>query len=348
MSTDRSARDGESTSLPESFFRNRDRPVPLPRPEELKPEEITHSSPEPMVPRPSARRTPKQRRQSKPLPPLSEHEEPRRQPKRNPLPEVAEPFVVRVGNQILVFPKVELPRPDGPRCVAATPERGRCAQGISDAGATRSSSRSWVLEGSRGLIKALEPDVEDQCFIQQRCSVHLFSTEPDAVAPEWEIFDPSMHSHLIRPHLIYTWAPDGIRKSWEGPAPKDYWEELLDLAGELRQAFEARTHPPYPTALYRYFDADDQLLYIGITGDLAVREVSHIRDSSWMEFAARSTIERYPTRRDALDAERDAIETERPLFNVTHNEGPDTMRRLVEYLVGQGRTDLLAPAVSRG
>lgn len=350
MGSHSSASDGDSTSLPESFFQQRDRPVPLPQPEEPEPERIAHSLPEPLVPRPSGRRTPKQRKQPRPSSAPIELDEPRPAPKRNPRPRASGPFVVRVGNQIIVFPKIDLPTEDGPRCVAEVSERKRCTQGISDAGGSLSWPRSWEVEGSGGLIRALEPDVEDQCFVRQRCSMHLLSTEPDAVAPEWEMFDPKILPHLIKTQRIHTWTPEGLRKSWAGPPAPDQevLDEMQDLSTELRQAFEARTHPPYPTALYRYFDAEDQLLYIGITGDLAVREVTHIRDSSWMDFAARATIERHPTRRAALDAEREAIQAESPLFNVTHNDSPDAVRRLVEYLVQHGRTDLLAPAVSRG
>lgn len=102
------------------------------------------------------------------------------------------------------------------------------------------------------------------------------------------------------------------------------------------------------TALYRYYDAEDVLLYVGITGDLVEREVEHIRDSTWMDFAARSTIERFPTRAETEDAERDAIRDEAPLFNIAHNNTPGLTRRLVDYLVEHDRRDLLMPAVSRG
>jgi predicted GIY-YIG superfamily endonuclease len=105
---------------------------------------------------------------------------------------------------------------------------------------------------------------------------------------------------------------------------------------------------PSPTALYRWYDGDDVLLYVGITGDVATRQSSHAKKSSWAEFAARCAVERFPDRASAEDSERAAIENERPLFNHVHNDSPDARRRLVEYLVAQGRTDLLAPAVSRG
>jgi hypothetical protein len=102
------------------------------------------------------------------------------------------------------------------------------------------------------------------------------------------------------------------------------------------------------TALYRWFDEQDRLLYIGITGNLAVRQDSHGKKSSWTDFAVRSTIERHPTRGHAEKAERLAIETEHPLFNHQYNDTPEARRRLIEYLIERDRLDLLAPAVSRG
>jgi hypothetical protein len=103
-----------------------------------------------------------------------------------------------------------------------------------------------------------------------------------------------------------------------------------------------------PTALYRYFDADDLLLYIGVSDRLRIRTGDHIAGSSWMDFAVRSTIERHPTRAVALETEESAIKAEHPLFNHQHNDTPEARRRLVEYLVSHDRLDLLVPAVSRG
>lgn len=106
--------------------------------------------------------------------------------------------------------------------------------------------------------------------------------------------------------------------------------------------------PPVPTALYFWYDAADVLLYIGITGDLATRQSSHAKRSSWSEFADHSKIRRFPSRPEAEAAEKAAIESERPLFNHVHNDTPEARQRLVAYLVERGRMDLLAPAVSRG
>lgn len=102
------------------------------------------------------------------------------------------------------------------------------------------------------------------------------------------------------------------------------------------------------SALYRYFDDEDLLLYAGISDELHDRVEAHIDASTWMCFAARSTIQRFPTRAEAAAAEIAAIKDERPLFNQMHNSTPEAQQRLVEYLVKRNRLDLLAPAISRG
>jgi hypothetical protein len=67
-----------------------------------------------------------------------------------------------------------------------------------------------------------------------------------------------------------------------------------------------------------------------------------------MEFVARSSVERHPSRSAALAAETAAIKAEHPLFNFQHNNTPEARQRLIEYLIKHERLDLLAPAVSRG
>lgn len=96
-----------------------------------------------------------------------------------------------------------------------------------------------------------------------------------------------------------------------------------------------------PTALYRYYDDEDRLLYIGISGALADRERTHIGSSRWMDLSARSEIVRYPSRPEAEEAEREAIETEQPLFNKQHNNTPEAKRWLAAYLREIGRSDWL-------
>lgn len=70
-----------------------------------------------------------------------------------------------------------------------------------------------------------------------------------------------------------------------------------------------------PSALYRFFDADGRLLYVGISKDPDKRERAHALRSPWHPHAKSRTIEWHESREAALDAERAAIHEEAPLFN---------------------------------
>jgi len=68
--------------------------------------------------------------------------------------------------------------------------------------------------------------------------------------------------------------------------------------------------------LYRAWDVDDGLLYIGQTSNLKKRQAEHRRSSEWFARAVRWTTEEYPDREAALVAEAAAIAAERPEFNI--------------------------------
>jgi hypothetical protein len=75
-----------------------------------------------------------------------------------------------------------------------------------------------------------------------------------------------------------------------------------------------------PTALYRHFDANGDLLYIGISKDPEGRWMAHRGNREpWIHQAARRTDEWYNSRPEALTAEAKAIRAERPPFNGAHN-----------------------------
>lgn len=67
--------------------------------------------------------------------------------------------------------------------------------------------------------------------------------------------------------------------------------------------------------LYRHFDEDGVLLYLGVTDDPGRRRVEHERVSSWSAAVASTTIEKFSTRAVALNAERAAVIAECPKFN---------------------------------
>lgn len=97
-------------------------------------------------------------------------------------------------------------------------------------------------------------------------------------------------------------------------------------------------------ALYRHYDQDGELLYVGISVRPDLRGRDHARDSHWIDLAVRQEAQWLRCRADALAAEAEAITSERPLFN-SQGAGPGRDRRLVEYLLRHGRIELLRPGL---
>lgn len=91
-----------------------------------------------------------------------------------------------------------------------------------------------------------------------------------------------------------------------------------ELTGRLKAYAEERRGVNEPTALYRLYDADHELLYVGITKNLGQRWVAHRRDKRkkpWWGQVDHREITWYKSRPDALFAEHRAIVNERPLHN---------------------------------
>ena len=90
------------------------------------------------------------------------------------------------------------------------------------------------------------------------------------------------------------------------------------------------------TILYRWFDAAGALLYVGISDSLASRTKAHARGSEWYPKAARSTLESFETREAAMAAEKKAIKTEGPQYNLACKPYTGPARCLIsrrEYMV---------------
>lgn len=86
-------------------------------------------------------------------------------------------------------------------------------------------------------------------------------------------------------------------------------------------ADEAAKTPGTRTALYRHFDGDGRLLYVGISLAPFRRLSSHRHASHWSESIRNIAVEWFPDRAQALSAEFAAITTEKPLHNIEFN-GP--------------------------
>jgi prevent-host-death family protein len=70
-----------------------------------------------------------------------------------------------------------------------------------------------------------------------------------------------------------------------------------------------------PTALYRLFDAAEQLLYVGISTQPETRWTQHAADKPWWPLVQHRKTEWHADRKAAEDAERAAVQSEEPLYN---------------------------------
>lgn len=90
-------------------------------------------------------------------------------------------------------------------------------------------------------------------------------------------------------------------------SPYDYFEELEE---------EEKTH------LYRCYDNQNQLLYAGVSLSAFNRFIQHKSSSKWAKkMVININIEHFDSRELALAAEKAAIKTEYPKFNIQHNHG---------------------------
>lgn len=101
------------------------------------------------------------------------------------------------------------------------------------------------------------------------------------------------------------------------------------------------TEPPAErTALYRLYDADGQLLYVGITANPKKRWYAHGRDKHWWPEVTRKTIEWFETRKSAERVEKIEIEEERPVYNRNLN---GDRRRELQYDDARRAKEALPP-----
>ena len=71
-----------------------------------------------------------------------------------------------------------------------------------------------------------------------------------------------------------------------------------------------------PTCVYRFYDAEGVLLYVGLTMRFKERLSAHKR-RDWWHLVSRCDVEWFDGREPAKTAEREAIATEDPTYNIT-------------------------------
>lgn len=83
--------------------------------------------------------------------------------------------------------------------------------------------------------------------------------------------------------------------------------------------------------LYRHYDDQDVLLYVGVSENPIDRTNGHARSSDWVQYAMRAEMEWMDSRALAEVAEREAIREDVPVFNRQHAAG-DVDRRIADYV----------------
>jgi len=92
------------------------------------------------------------------------------------------------------------------------------------------------------------------------------------------------------------------------------------------------------TALYRFWGSDGALLYVGISNHPDLRWAQHAADKPWWgQVTRKEVVGWYSTRGKAERAEMLAIRSERPRYNVIHNERNPHRVAYRKHAAGIGR-----------
>ena len=193
----------------------------------------------------------------------------------------------------------------------------------------------WIEQGA-------DPDSEDIQKAREAVAESMRVPErPQWMHPEDALaYLSSADDEIDSPekHLDYR---DALRTRWSMTQ-----KDASELTGRVMGLTPARVRDAYApktrntradiadrrTMLYRYFDGEGRLLYVGITMAPRGRHRLHDLRSPHVKYATHISFEWYPDRETARAAELDAIRSEGPVFN---KEGVDELvaaTRLMEYL----------------
>lgn len=88
--------------------------------------------------------------------------------------------------------------------------------------------------------------------------------------------------------------------------------------------------------LYRLFDQDDQLLYVGISSKWYERFHQHEKTQPWWLSVSKITLENFESRDEVAEAEKLAIRLEKPLhnkqFSMTHEGLQEHFEKMKYYI----------------
>lgn len=132
-----------------------------------------------------------------------------------------------------------------------------------------------------------------------------------------EAYDPRTHTAIVSGQPIKVWIIFTGRRD-ERLSAEHLAGAVLEAVDRSRIAAPSKPRAARRTGLYRHYDADGRLLYIGVSRSAAQRLAQH-KASRWDWRIAKVTVQYYSSRDEALAAERQAIKAEDPRFNIAHN-----------------------------
>lgn len=124
--------------------------------------------------------------------------------------------------------------------------------------------------------------------------------------------------------LIHSWSEVASRNKVALAELRQKWKKEYEC---LAREFHVRSYRTHEW-LYRAYDSDGSLLYVGISNAPLLRLKSHqsslrqsTRVSKWFPRMDFYTLQPFSTREAVLEAEKMAILSEKPLYNVELNKG---------------------------
>lgn len=150
----------------------------------------------------------------------------------------------------------------------------------------------------------------------------------------WFLSEYGLHDAVLHHHgrgevgkRFRRWVMDCVTPTLREAAPPSiqrtdlpYQAHRVKVSKEPTPSAQQRRMERTPQALYRLYNAAGELLYVGITWNVANRMNTHRGLQPWWPEVADVQLETHPNRAAVLAAERVAIERERPRYNITRAE----------------------------
>jgi len=157
------------------------------------------------------------------------------------------------------------------------------------------------------------PDCNNKYLAQGYCAKHYQrwknNGDPNVLKPIWNKHPTGVCeiSDCNNKYLAQGYCAKH-RKRW-----KEYGDPNI-VHKSLEHILEQETY------VYRLYDLNNNLLYIGIAKNIQRRFYGHSRKKHWWPEVAKSYIRKYPNREEASRIEKQAIMKYNPLYNSRHNK----------------------------